>query len=86
MHLTERGLNRATLHRQHLLTRVARPVRDVVRDLVAVQAQHPASPYVALWNRVADFDPDALDAAFADRTLVRATLLRITLHVRPLPG
>jgi hypothetical protein len=61
---------------------VARPVHDVVRDLVAVQAQHPAS----LWNRVADFDPDAPDAAFADRTLVRATLVRITLHVRPLPG
>ncbi|WP_433559596.1 winged helix DNA-binding domain-containing protein [Pseudonocardia xinjiangensis] len=81
MRLTQRGLNRATLHRQHLLARSARPVGDAVHDLVAVQAQHPASPYVALWSRVADFDPDALDAAFADGTLVRATLLRITLHV-----
>jgi hypothetical protein len=47
---------------------------------VAVQAQEPASPYLALWNRVDPFDPADLDAAFADRTVVKASLMRVTLH------
>ena len=29
--------------------------------------RQPASPYLALWNRLADFDPADLDAAFAGR-------------------
>ncbi len=37
-------------------------------------------PYLALWNRLTDFDPAALDAAFARYTVVKATLMRITLH------
>ncbi|WP_367138182.1 winged helix DNA-binding domain-containing protein [Saccharothrix sp. HUAS TT1] len=81
MRISARGLNRATLGRQALLRREALAVGDAVRRVVAIQAQHPASPYVALWNRVAGFDPAALDAAFADGTLVKATLMRITLHV-----
>lgn len=48
--------------------------------MVALQAQHPASPYIALWNRLTDFTPEALDAAFADRSVVKGTLMRITLH------
>jgi hypothetical protein len=48
--------------------------------LTARQAQEAASPYIALWNRLAGFDPADLDAAFADRRVVRATLLRITKH------
>jgi Winged helix DNA-binding domain len=53
---------------------------EAVRRLVALQAQESASPYLALWNRIAGFDASDLDAAFADRTVVRATLMRITLH------
>lgn len=45
-----------------------------------MQAQTPASPYLALWNRLQDFAPEDLDAAFADRRIVKATLMRITLH------
>ncbi|MEU4745370.1 winged helix DNA-binding domain-containing protein [Actinosynnema sp. NPDC023658] len=81
MRISARGLNRATLARQLLLRREALGVGDAVRRVFAVQAQHPASPYVALWNRITDFDPADLDAAFTGRTLVKATLLRITLHV-----
>jgi len=33
-----------------------------------------------LWNRLADFEPADLDAAFAGRAVVKATLMRITLH------
>ncbi|MEV5414501.1 winged helix DNA-binding domain-containing protein [Thermopolyspora sp. NPDC052614] len=80
MRLTARELNRATLARQLLLGRQALDVAEAVRRLVAVQAQHAASPYLALWNRVAGFDPADLDAAFANRKVVKATLLRITLH------
>ena len=48
--------------------------------VVALQAQSPASPYLALWNRVADFDPAELDHAYAAHAVIKATLLRITLH------
>ncbi|MEU1434964.1 winged helix DNA-binding domain-containing protein [Streptomyces sp. NPDC005775] len=80
MTITARGLNRATLGRQLLLERAPLSVPDGVRRVVALQAQHPASPYVALWNRLSDFVPAELDAAFTERTVVKATLMRITLH------
>jgi hypothetical protein len=80
MRLTARRLNRATLGRQLLLGREPLEVVDAVRRLGALQAQEAASPYIALWNRLSEFDPADLDAAFADRTVVKATLMRITLH------
>ncbi|KAA2261635.1 winged helix DNA-binding domain-containing protein [Solihabitans fulvus] len=79
--ITARELNRATLGRQLLLGREPLGAPDALRRVVAVQAQHAASPYLALWNRLADFDPADLDAAFAERKLVKATLMRFTLHV-----
>jgi hypothetical protein len=78
--LSARQLNRATLDRQLLLRRERLPVVEAVRRLVGVQAQEPASPYLALWNRLVDFDPAELDAAFAAHEVVKATLMRITLH------
>ncbi|GAB7108122.1 winged helix DNA-binding domain-containing protein [Streptomyces phaeofaciens JCM 4814] len=78
--LTPEALNRATLARQLLLRREELPVPEAVRRVVALQAQEPASPYLALWNRLAGFRPADLDAAFAGRTVVKATLMRITLH------
>lgn len=80
MALTSRQLNRSTLARQLLLERRPAGVVEVVRQVVALQAQEPASPYIALWNRIADFDPALLDKAFVERTIVKATLMRITLH------
>jgi Winged helix DNA-binding domain len=79
--ITAAGLNRATLGRQLLLERGALGVEDAARRVVAIQAQQPASPYIALWNRLAGFDPADLDAAFTSRRLVKATLMRFTLHV-----
>ena len=81
MPLTNRALNRATLARQLLLERERLSVPDAVRRVVALQAQEPASPYVALWNRVEGFDPAALDLAFVARDVVKGTSVRITLHV-----
>ncbi len=80
MRITARGLNRATLDRQLLLRRAPLPVGDAVRRVLALQAQEPASPYLALWNRVAGLDATDVDRAFADGTLVRSSLLRVTLH------
>ncbi|GGU86983.1 hypothetical protein GCM10010275_23510 [Streptomyces litmocidini] len=81
MVISARALNRSTLHRQLLLERAPLGVADAVRRVVGIQAQHPGSPYVALWNRVADFDPVRLDEAVNDYELVRSTLMRITLHL-----
>ena len=78
--LTARRLNRATLDRQMLLERQRLPVVDAVRRLVALQAQEPASPYLALWNRLHGFDPADLADAFRGYALVKAPLMRITLH------
>jgi hypothetical protein len=78
--LTPRDLNRATLARQLLLERAPLPPVDAIRRLLALQAQEPASPYLALWNRLSGFDPAALDAAFRSFAIVKAPLMRITLH------
>ncbi|MFF3687511.1 winged helix DNA-binding domain-containing protein [Streptomyces sp. NPDC002187] len=80
MTISARALNRATLSRQLLLEREPLTVPDGVRRVVALQAQHPASPYLALWNRLTGFAPAELDAAFTGRSVVKATLMRITLH------
>ena len=80
MRLTTHALNRATLGRQGLLRRESIGVEDALLRVVALQAQEAASPYVSLWNRIADFDPTDLDAAFTNGNVVKATLMRITLH------
>ncbi|MEU2155980.1 winged helix DNA-binding domain-containing protein [Streptomyces sp. NPDC019396] len=80
MMISARELNRSTLSRQLLLERAPLTVSDGVRRVVALQAQHPASPYVALWNRLSAFDPAAMDAVLTTRSVVKATLMRITLH------
>jgi hypothetical protein len=78
--ITERELNRATLARQLLLDRAPLSVTDAMRRVVALQAQQPASAYLALWNRMADFNPAELDEAFAGHRVVRAQLMRVTMH------
>ena len=78
--LSARQLNRATLARQLLLERASLDVLDAVHRIGAVQAQEPASPYVALWNRVAGFEAEALDRAFAEGSIVKGTMMRVALH------
>lgn len=79
--MTPAALNRATLARQLLLSRAPLDPMAAVAKLVGLQAQEPASPYVALWTRLAGFDPARLDAAIADRELVKGTIMRTTLHL-----
>jgi hypothetical protein len=79
--LTRRELNRALLARQLLLDRRRLPVVRALARLLALQAQYAPSPYVALWSRVHGFTKDQLDRAFGRGTVVKAGLLRSTLHV-----
>ena len=81
--LTREALNRATLARQHLLRRVAIDPVAAAGAVGGLQAQEPASPYLALWSRLEGFDADTMTRAFAERRLVKAGLMRATLHAVP---
>jgi Winged helix DNA-binding domain len=79
--LSRRELNRAVLGRQLLLERRSLPVPRAVERLCALQAQYSPSPYIALWSRLQGFRKDALTRVLERRDVVRATLMRITLHI-----
>jgi hypothetical protein len=79
--LTTRELNRALLARQLLLRRASLSVPRAIERLGALQAQWPPSPYVALWSRVQDFRGDDLMRNVERRRVVKATLMRTTLHL-----
>jgi hypothetical protein len=78
--LTLRQLNRATLARQMLLTRKKTPLPNAVEQLVGVQAQAARPPFIGLWSRVQGTTRERLATLLRDRTLVRATMMRGTLH------
>lgn len=75
-------LNRATLARQMLLERASDvAVVDAIQRLAGMQAQEPKHPFTGLWTRIEDFEEAQLRAALAGRSVVRATLMRSTLHL-----
>ncbi len=79
--LTARQLNRATLARQLLLAREPLGAAEAVARLGGLQAQEAKPPYTGLWSRLAGFRREHLEAALRDREVVRATLMRATLHL-----
>jgi hypothetical protein len=79
--LTLRDLNRTLLARQLLLERAPMSVPAAVEHLAGLQAQQPASPYIALWTRLRDFTRDDLARLIEDHSIVKATMMRATLHV-----
>lgn len=76
-----RVLNRTLLARQQLLERSTRPVSELLEHLIGLQAQDVPPPFIALWNRLADFDPDVVSRGLEDRSLGRITLMRGTIHL-----
>jgi Winged helix DNA-binding domain len=79
--LTTRVLNRTLLRRQHLLQHVQMSPGDMVEHLVGLQAQDTQPPYVGLWSRLEDFEPDQLSKLVESRELSRITLMRGTIHL-----
>jgi len=79
--LTLRDLNRALLRRQMLLERAEASALDAVRRLVAMQAQVPNPPYIGLWTRLRGFNRDELSSLIEGRQVIRAPLMRSTLHL-----
>lgn len=79
--LTDRELTVSLLARQLLLERRPMPAVRAVRRLAALQAQYSPAPYVALHSRLAGFRIEELEAALRERTLVKSTLMRGTLHL-----
>lgn len=76
-----RQLNRWTLQRQLLLKRADLDAVSAVERLAGMQAQYSPSPYIGLWSRLHDFRREELEAAVLADRVVKATLMRGTLHL-----
>jgi hypothetical protein len=61
------------------------PVPQAVEHLAGMQAQAPLAPYTGLWTRLQDFTPDALTTPISERLLLRAHLMRNTIHLVTAP-
>ncbi|MGB8880095.1 MAG: winged helix DNA-binding domain-containing protein [Solirubrobacteraceae bacterium] len=80
--VSARALGRATLARQLLLERASNlTTLDAIERLVGMQGQAPHAPYVGLWTRLEDFRPGQLSELIVSRDVVRAPLMRATIHL-----
>jgi hypothetical protein len=79
--LSDRELNRTLLARQFLLKRAALSPAAAIERLAGLQAQWAPAPYIGLWSRLAKFAIADLERALAARSVVKATLMRGTLHL-----
>jgi hypothetical protein len=79
--LSQRALNRALLERQHLLHRRKASAAQEIEHVVGMQSQVPNSPYVGLWTRLEDFEPNELADLITERRAVRLGLMRNTIHL-----
>lgn len=69
------------LARQHLLARADQPIERVITEVGGLQTQYAPSGYIGLWTRVAGFRRAALTEALEARTVVQASLMRVTIHM-----
>jgi winged helix DNA-binding protein len=76
-----RELNRATLARQLLLQRKRLSPKAVIERLVGMQAQSPQAHSVGIWTRTTSFRCEALERELASAAVVKANVMRQTLHL-----
>jgi hypothetical protein len=79
--LSRRELNRAVLARQLLLERGRGSLPRTLERVAGLQAQYAPSMYIGLWSRLASFERDQLTRALERRSVVQATLMRVTIHL-----
>lgn len=75
------ALNRATLARQLLLGRERLDPAAALARIGGLQAQEARPAFQALWTRLEDFERAALSDALGNRSVVRGTTMRATLHM-----
>jgi Winged helix DNA-binding domain len=83
--LSQRELNRALLARQLLLERRRLPLPRALERIGGIQAQYAPSMYIGLWSRLDGFERDRLTRALERRSVLQATLMRVTIHLVSAP-
>jgi hypothetical protein len=79
--LSRAELTAALAVRQMLAERQRMPPAEAVRRLTPLQGQHPPAPFIALAARLDGFERSHLEAAIAERAVVKTTINRLTLHL-----
>jgi hypothetical protein len=79
--LTRPQLTAALAARQLLLERQRIGPAEAIRRLTPLQGQHSPAPYVALAARLDGFARADLEAAIDGRSVVKTTIMRLTLHL-----
>jgi hypothetical protein len=74
-------LTAALVLRQGLSERWDATPADAIRRLTPLQAQHPPAPYLALGARLRNFQREHLEAAITQRSVIKTTVNRHTLHL-----
>ena len=57
------------------------PLPRALEAVCGIQAQYAPSMYIGLWSRLAGFERATLTRALEDRSVVQATLMRVTIHL-----
>ena len=76
-----RELTAALAARQLLLERRRLRPAEAIRRLTPLQGQDSPAPYVALAARLDRFDQAQLEGVLRSRHVVKATIMRLTLHL-----
>ena len=79
--LSRAELTAALAARQMLIERERIGAAEAVRRLTPLQGQHSPAPYIALAARLEGFERSHLEAAIEERTVVKTTINRLTLHL-----
>jgi uncharacterized protein YcaQ len=81
-------VNAFLLRKQHLLpSERGLGLESIVRGICALHSTAPLTPYLSLIARMPSFHAEDLDTAlYEERSLVRLTCMRSTLHIVPAPS